>query len=195
MISAVLLAAGESRRMGQFKQLLLLGEKTFVEHCVETLLAARVDEIIVVTGHRESEVRAAAAAGTRAVRFVHNTDYRAGMASSIKCGVQAVPDGSKACLIALVDQPQIGPNVIDQLIDVYENARPRITIPTFKGKGGHPIILDLSLKQEILEMDQSIGLGQVISAHSSEIARVEVFSSDVVEDCDLPEDYERIRNL
>ena len=193
MISAILLAAGESRRMRQFKQLLLLGEKTFVEHCVENLLASRVDEIIVVTGHRESEVRAAVA--TRTVRFVHNTGYRAGMASSIKCGVRAVPDGSRACLIALVDQPQIGPNVIDQLIDVYENARPRITIPTFGGKGGHPIILDLSLKQEILEMDQSIGLRQVISAHSSEIARVEVFSPDVVEDCDLPEDYDRIRNL
>ncbi len=192
MISAVLLAAGESRRMGQFKQLLQLGEKNFVEHCVENLLASRVDEIIIVTGHRESEVRAAVA--TRAVRFVHNSDYRTGMASSIKCGVRAVPYNSKACLISLVDQPQIPPSVIDQLIDVYENARPRIIIPTFDGKGGHPIILDLSLKQEILEMDQSVGLRQVISAHSSEIARVEVFSHDVVEDCDLPEDYERIRN-
>jgi molybdenum cofactor cytidylyltransferase len=179
--------------MGQFKQLLQLGEKSFVEHCVENLLASRVGEIIIVTGHRESEVRAALA--TSAVRFVHNRDYRTGMASSIKCGVRAVPDNSKACLISLVDQPQIGPSVIDQLIDVYENARPRIIIPTFDGKGGHPIILDLSLKQEILEMDQSVGLRQVISVHSSEIARVEVFSHDVVEDCDLPEDYERIRNL
>ncbi len=178
--------------MGQFKQLLQLGEKTFVEHCVENLLASRVDEIIVVTGHRESEVRAALR--SRAVRFVHNTGYRTGMASSIKCGVRAVPDNSKACLISLVDQPRIGPNVVDQLIDVYENARPRIIIPTFDGKGGHPILLDLSLKQEILEMDQAVGLRQVISAHSSEIARVAVFSRDVVEDCDLPEDYERIRN-
>lgn len=178
--------------MGQFKQLLQLGEKSFVEHCVENLLASRVDEIIVVTGHRESEVRAAVA--TRAVRFVHNTGYRAGMASSIKCGVRAVPDDSKACLISLVDQPQIGPDVINQIIDVYENARQRIVIPTFDGKGGHPIILDLSLKQEILEMDQLVGLRQVISAHSSEIARVEMFSNDVVADCDLPEDYERIRS-
>ena len=179
--------------MREFKQLLRLGDKTFVEHCVDNLLASSVDEVIVVTGHRESEVRAAVA--TRAVRFVHNTGYRAGMASSIKCGVRAVTDDSKACLISLVDQPQIGPNVIDQLIDVYENARPRIIIPTFDGKGGHPIILDLYLKQEILEMDQSVGLRQVISAHSGEIAHVEVFSSDVVEDCDVPEDYERIRNL
>jgi molybdenum cofactor cytidylyltransferase len=192
MISAILLAAGESRRMGRFKQLLQLGDKTFVEHCVETLLASRVDEIIVVTGHRESEVRAAV--GTREVRFVYNTGYRAGMASSIKCGVRAVPDSSKACLIALVDQPKIERSVIDQLIDVYENASPRIVIPTFDGKRGHPIILDLSLKHEILEMDQLVGLRQVISAHSSEIARVEVFSHDVVEDCDLPEDYERVRN-
>jgi molybdenum cofactor cytidylyltransferase len=192
MISAVLLAAGESRRMGQFKQLLQLGEKSFVEHCVENLLASQVDEIIVVTGHRESDVRAAV--GTRAVRLVFNNDYRSGMSSSIKCGVRAVLDISTACLIALVDQPQIGPGIVDQLIDVYENAHPRIVIPTFCGKGGHPIILDLSLKQEILEMDQSVGLRQVISAHSSEVARVEVSNREVVEDCDLPEDYERVKN-
>ena len=178
--------------MGQFKQLLQFREKSFVEHCVENLLASQVDEIIVVTGHRESDVRAAV--GTRAVRLVFNNEYRAGMSSSIKCGVRAVPDISTACLIALVDQPQIGPGIVDQLIDVYENAHPRIVIPTFGGKGGHPIILDLSLKQEILEMDQSVGLRQVISAHSSEVARVEVSNREVVEDCDLPEDYERVRN-
>ena len=177
--------------MGLFKQLLKLGEKTFIQHCVENLLASRVDEIIVVTGYREAEVRSAIA--RNAVRFAHNTDYRAGMASSIKCGVRVVADNSTACLISLVDQPQIGPNVIDQLIDVYEDARPRIVIPTFSGKAGHPIILDLSLKQEILEIDQSVGLRQIVSAHSSEVAHVAVSSRGVLEDCDLPEDYERLK--
>src|SRR6266481_5551917 len=106
MIAAVLLAAGESRRMGDFKQLLRLGNKTFVEHCVDNLLASTVEEVIVVTGHREAEVPRAIA--NRPVKFVHNGDYQSGgMASSIKHGVRHVSDKADACVISLVDQPRI----------------------------------------------------------------------------------------
>src|SRR5713226_1154307 len=106
MISAVLLAAGESRRMGEFKQLLPFGDKTFVEACADNLLRSHADEVIIVTGHRETEVRSAV--GNRPVKFAHNIEYRSGMASSIKRGVEAVSENARACIIALVDQPQVG---------------------------------------------------------------------------------------
>jgi len=193
VISAILLAAGESRRMGRFKQLLELGERTFVEHCIENLLASRVGEVVVVTGHRESEVRAALKLAP--VKFAHNASYRSGMSSSIKRGVQAVSDKAKACLISLVDQPRIDTHTINKLVAEYERSSRPIVIATFGGRRGHPIILDLSLKEEILGIDESIGLRQVISAHASEIAYVEVYTNAVVEDCDSPEDYERMKDL
>src|SRR6266481_1581854 len=107
MISALLLAAGESRRIGDFKQLMKLGDKSFVEHCVDNLLASSVGELIVVTGHRESEVQRAI--GDRRVLFAYNSEYRSGMTSSIKRGMRAVSENSKACVLALVDQPRIDP--------------------------------------------------------------------------------------
>jgi len=192
MISAVLLAAGESRRMGAFKQLLPLGGKTFVERCVDNLLASRVDDCIVVTGHREAEVRNAI--GDRPVRFAHNPDYRDGMSSSIKRGVNAILKEARACLLALVDQPQVGPDVINRVIEAYEKDETLIVIPTYEGRNGHPVILDLKLRDEILAIDPDQGLRQVVHAHSNEIVRVEISTDAVLKDCDFPEDYERLLN-
>jgi molybdenum cofactor cytidylyltransferase len=193
MITAILLAAGESRRMGKLKQVLPLGDKTLVEHCIDNLLASRADDVIVVTGHRESEVRAAI--GKRRIRIVRNDDYERGMASSIKCAVKEVSDSAQACIISLVDQPRIDPATINSLIDAYTGGAALIVIPTFEGKGGHPILFDRSLRQEILDMDDKIGLRQVVQAHRDSTMRVEVCNSAVLEDCDLPEDYERISEL
>jgi molybdenum cofactor cytidylyltransferase len=190
MIGAVLLAAGESRRMGEFKQLLRLGEKTFVEHCVDNLLASNVDEVIIVTGHRDSDVRDAI--GNRLVKFVHNPDYRSGMATSIKRGVAEVSDCAKACIISLVDQPRIDTATIDAVIETYASGRSLIVIPTYGQKNGHPILLDTSLRGEILSMDPEIGLRQVVLAHPEAITRVAVSSRAVLEDCDSPGDYERL---
>ena len=190
MISAVLLAAGKSRRMGKFKQLLPLAGKTFVECCVDNLLASRVDEVVVVTGHREADVRNAV--GTRPVRFANNPDYRDGMSSSIKRGVEAISKMARACLIALVDQPQIGSDVINRVIEAYLADEPLIVIPTYEGKNGHPIILDLKLRDEILAIDPAQGLKQVVHAHSSEVVRIEVFTEAVLTDFDFPEDYKRL---
>lgn len=190
MISAILLAAGESRRMGEFKQLLDFDGKSFVERCADTLLASNVSEVVIVTGHRESEVRRAV--GNRPVRFIHNPGYRSGMASSIKIGVQALKDEVRACVLALVDQPQIATDVINRLIETYEKSHPLIVIPAFAGKNGHPLLLDLSLREEILSMDPEHGLREVVHSHASGIARVEVSTRAVLEDFDLPEDYQRL---
>lgn len=199
MITAVLLAAGESRRMGEFKQLLRLGDKSFVEHCVDNLLASTVDRVIVVTGHRESDVRGAI--GNRPVEIVHNPEYQSGMASSIKCGVRHVGNNAEACVISLVDQPRIDTATVDRLIQVYKKAReknaydsgrPLIVIPRFGGKNGHPILLDLTLREEILAMDPEICLRQVVQAHSAAIIHFTVSTQVVLEDCDLPEDYQRL---
>ncbi|HWC76424.1 MAG TPA: molybdenum cofactor cytidylyltransferase [Blastocatellia bacterium] len=190
MISAILLAAGESRRMGELKQLLPFRGKTFVECCVDNLLASRVDEVVVVTGYRHREVGGAVA--NRPVRVVYNEDYEFGMSTSIKRGVASVSSEADACLIALVDQPQISSSTIDRLIEVYEDRHPLIVVPASNGKRGHPIILNLSLRREIEAMDVTQGLRQVVHAHPREVLQVELATEEVLFDCDYPEDYRRL---
>lgn len=190
MISAILLAAGESKRMGDFKQLLPFEGKPFVLCAVDNLLDAGADEIIVVTGHRQSDVRAALR--DRVVRFIHNADYKSGMSESIKCGVQAVSQQAEAILIALADQPQIGAAVIRRLIEVWKRDRPPILVPTFEGRNGHPVIFDIGLKKEILSVDPREGLRKVVEMHRREVLRVEA-DAEVLVDFDSPEDYRRIK--
>ena len=190
MISAILLAAGESRRMGEFKQLLTYAGRTFVECCVDNLLASRADEVIVVTGHREADVRRAV--GARPVRFVHNDDYREGMSSSVKCGVAAVAPQATAAMVALVDQPQIDSAIINGVIAAYETQLPLIVIPTYEGRKGHPLLIDLRLRDELMSFDPAQGLRQVIHSHAAEVLQIEVMTEAVLTDFDYPEDYQRL---
>jgi molybdenum cofactor cytidylyltransferase len=190
MISAILLAAGESRRMGEFKQLLTYAGRTFVECCVDNLLASRADEVIVVTGHRADDVRRAL--GARPVRFVHNQDYREGMSSSVKCGISAVAPQARAMLVTLVDQPQIDSAIINRVIAAYESQLPLIVIPTYEGRKGHPVLIDLRLRDELMSFDPSQGLRQVIHAHTAEVLQIEVMTEAVLTDFDYPEDYQRL---
>jgi molybdenum cofactor cytidylyltransferase len=174
--------------MGQFKQLMPFCGKNFVQCCVDNLLASRAQEVIVVTGHRADEVRNALS--QRSVRFAHNPDYHQGMASSIKCGIRAISDRASAVIIALVDQPQIGTDIFDLLISTYERDRPLIVVPSYGGRGGHPVLLDMRLKGEILAMDPSIGLRQVISAHRRDAALVQAGDQSILKDFDRPEDLD-----
>ena len=189
MISAILLAAGESRRMGAFKQLLTFGGKTFVECCADHLLAAPVDELVVVTGHRATDV--CRALGSRPLRVVHNPDYREGMSSSVKCGVAALAPAADAVLVALADQPQIATATITRVIAEYEQHAPLIVIPTHGGRRGHPLLIDLRLRDELLTFDASQGLRQVVHAHAADVVQIEVMTDTVLTDFDYPEDYRR----
>jgi len=188
MISAVLLAAGKSERMGKFKQLLPVDGKTFVEACVDNLLASRADEVVVVTGYNEAAVGAALAG--RPIRIVNNPYFEAGMGSSIKKGVESVAAEARAFMIALADQPLIGPDVLNQIISEYEDSASLIVIPTYLGRRGHPIMLDAALKREILSMDPDIGLRQITQGHASQIRYVQVDSDSVLMDFDLPGDLD-----
>ena len=190
MISAILLAAGESKRMGEFKQLLPFRGKTFVATCVDNLLASGVDEVVVVTGHRADDVKEALRG--RKVKFTHNQQYQSGMSSSIKQGLRAASADARGCLIALVDQPQIPVEVFRQVIEAYQQRTPLIAIASSAGRRGHPIIFGMRLRDEVLGMDDGIGLKQVIQGHREEVELIEVATQLVLVDFDVPEDYRRI---
>ena len=185
-VAATLLAAGQSQRMGAFKPLLPFGNKTVIESCIDYLREGAVETIVVVTGHRSDEVRATLA--THNVRFAFNPDPNSEMGASIAAGIRELPDTAEATLIALVDHPAVPAHVVSTLIDAWTNGA-RLVIPTWQNRGGHPVLVDLDFKSELLSLSSSGGLRALFENHAREVQRVEVDSPFIARDMDTWDDY------
>ncbi|MGH9803154.1 MAG: nucleotidyltransferase family protein, partial [Blastocatellia bacterium] len=178
MISGILLAAGESKRMQpDFKPLLKWGKRTVVGECVHKLRSSQLADIFVVLGHRESDVRTRLA-GT-GVQYLVNEDYAKGMLTSVKTGLAALGPNTDAVMIALVDQPMVPTTVINKLIEAYGDGSKGIVIPTYNGKHGHPIIVSINHVDEIMKLDEDSpeGLRAFINAHKNDLLEVPVETS------------------
>lgn len=177
---------------GAFKPLLPWGKRTVIGACVENLRRSRLDEIVVVLGHREAEIRPRLAGS--GVVYAINHDYRRGMLSSVQTGIAEISPQSDAMMIALVDQPTVGPEIIDRLVAAYEGGGKRIVLPEHGGRHGHPIVISRDYWDDILRLDAAAaeGLGAFIAAHRDECLEVHIDSPAVLDDIDRPEDYERL---
>jgi molybdenum cofactor cytidylyltransferase len=193
MITGILLAAGESSRMrGAFKPLLKWGKRTVIGECVHQMRNSQLAEIFVVLGHREMEIRQTLAGS--GVQYAINEDYHRGMLSSVKAGLAMISPNADAALIALVDQPMIDREIIDALIAAFIAGGKGVALPTYQGKRGHPIIIAAKYFEEVMRLDEDSpeGLRQFIDQHRGDTLEVPVSTSAVIEDIDLPEDYERL---
>jgi len=188
MISAILLAAGESKRMGTPKLLLKWGQRTIIEKSVDTLLAAKIGELIVVLGHQAREILRKL--GVRRLKAVINRKYRMGMSTSIGRGLGEVGPKSEAILIALADQPFVETDLIDHLIDIYRQNPHGIVLPSYKGERGHPVILDrFRYQEEMGNLTGDVGCRPILNRHPEDIFEVEVESEGVIADIDSWEEY------
>jgi molybdenum cofactor cytidylyltransferase len=184
--SAILLAAGQSKRMGAFKPLLPFGNKTVIECCIDYLREGGVESIVVVVGHRAEEVRKHLEA--HPLIFANNPDPNSEMGASIAAGIRAVPATAEATLIALCDHPAVPASVVSTLIDTWTNGA-RLVIPTWQNRGGHPVLVDLSFKQELLQLTSTGGLRALFDAHPMAVKRIEVDSPYIARDMDTWDDY------
>jgi molybdenum cofactor cytidylyltransferase len=204
MVSAVVLAAGMSTRMGRNKLLLTFRDKPLVVHAVDTLLASKVGEIIVVLGH-ESEKASdrlednadSVSVGTqrRRVRLVENPEYREGLSTSVRTGVQAVSPQAEAIMIYLADQPLLEPEDVDRIIAAFGAAKTEnktIVVPFFKGERGNPVLLDASLRDSILGIVGDVGCKGVIKRYPEKVYAIEMENDHVVRDVDDVQAYERL---
>jgi len=204
MVSAVVLAAGMSTRMGRNKLLLTFRDKPLVVHAVDTLLASKVGEIIVVLGH-ESEKASdrlednadSVSGGTqrRRVRLVENPEYREGLSTSVRTGVQAVSLQAEAIMIYLADQPLLEPEDVDRIIAAFGAAKTEnktIVVPFFKGERGNPVLLDASLRDSILGIAGDVGCKGVIKRYPEKVYAMEMENDHVVRDVDDVQAYERL---
>jgi molybdenum cofactor cytidylyltransferase len=187
-IAAVLLAAGRSRRMGAFKPLLPFGGVSVAEACVKSLRAGGAGEVVVVVGHRGAEVRAALA-HLGGLSFAVNEVAGSEMGVSVARGVEAVSEGAEAVLVALVDQPAVPPSEIAKLIEARRRTGARLVLPEWEGRGGHPLLVDLSLRGELLRLVPEKGLRALCDAHRAEVLRVPAGSPYVARDMDTWDDY------
>lgn len=190
---AILLAAGESRRMGQLKALLPWQGSVLLRHQVQALLDGGVDRVMVVLGHRSGELKSHLE-GVDGVSWTLNPDYLSGKTTSLKAGVEAVKEERprpQDILILNVDQPR-QPETIRKLLDSHRAGNHLITHPTYRGKGGHPIVLNATLLGELASInEETLGLKAVTQRHATDTNNVDLEIPEVLWDLNTPEDYER----
>jgi molybdenum cofactor cytidylyltransferase len=185
-VAAILLAAGQSRRMGAFKPLLPFGNKTVIECCIDYLQHGGAETIVVVLGHRADEVRRQLAG--RDMIFAVNPDPNSEMGASIAAGVGQLPQSCQAVLIALCDHPAVPAAVVSKLIETWKTGA-RLVIPTWQERGGHPVLVDLSFRSELFDLSSTGGLRALFKAHKNGVERLPVDSPFVARDMDTWDDY------
>ena|SRR6266851_5790777 len=188
-VAAIILAAGQSSRMGAFKPLLPFGDKTVIEHTIDYLRRGGIETMIVVVGHRADEIRTHLQ--NVEVIFATNPDPHSAMATSIICGLRELPREARAIVITPVDHPAVPSEVVSQLINEWRDGA-RLVIPTSGDHGGHPVLIDSSFRAELLKLDPNLGLKAFFAAHRSEVKRLAVNSNYIARDMDTWDDYQSL---
>lgn len=186
-IAALVLAAGESRRMGDVNKLTIEVDGTpMVARVVDALQQSRARPVIVVTGHEPERIEEALAG--RNVELVHNPDYAEGISASVRVGIGALDGGVDGALIALGDMPWVSTEVINRLVDAFvSDGEHSIFIPMFGTKRGNPVLWRAQHFPELLALAGDVGGKALFAGRAAAIRYVEVESPGVHIDVDTPD--------
>jgi len=187
LITALILAAGQSKRMGKPKMLLPWGETTVLGQVITTFKAAGIDDILVVTGGARELVEGLVG---DSARTVFNPEFaKSEMLSSVQVGLAGLKPGVEAILIALGDQPQVRERSVRLIVEAYRKSGASIVVPSFQMRRGHPWLVTQSHWDEILQMRSPDSLRDFLYRHAGEIYYVEMEHDSILQDLDTPEDY------
>jgi len=190
-IAGLLLAAGESVRLGQPKQLLAWHGVPLVEHAARTALRAGLYPVVVVIGCRAADMRAALKSP---VTIVENPEWRAGMSTSLRAGLLALPGDADAAIMLLVDQPRLPETHLRAMIDAYEIMKAPIVVSAYRGRRASPALFDRSLFDQLVRVSGDVGGRPVIEANPHQVVQVEAGDELDLADVDTWEDWQRIDN-
>lgn len=191
-LAAVVVAAGQSRRMGRPKLTLPWGNITIIEQVVEVLIQCNLHPIVVVTGGNDREIREVISA--KPVLFVKNTRYESSeMVDSVKIGINSLPPETDAVMIVLGDQPQIHPSVVQAIIDAFHSTHSSLVVPSYRMRRGHPWLVEKSLWQEITRLPEEFTLRDFLNQHNELIHYISVDTSSILSDIDTPDEYSQQR--
>jgi molybdenum cofactor cytidylyltransferase len=190
MVAALVLAAGESSRMGRDKATLGYGGSTFLGTVLKNLGEAGLERVAVVLGHHAEEIRRAMNLGGAEV--VINRHYRRGQTSSLQAGLEALKSPElDAVVVCLVDHPAVSVRTLRRLVDSFRESRAPVVIPTHQGRRGHPVLLARELFKELDSLGSDAGANMVVHKYQAATQFVEVNDPGVLLDVDDPESYRR----
>lgn len=188
-ISAIVLAAGSSRRMGADNKLLLtFNDKTMVSHVIDQLLSSAIDDIIVVTGNDADKVKASI---TQNVRFIDNPDYDQGLSTSVKAGIDALANHCDGVMICLGDMPYIMAKDYNKLLSAFQKGK--IITPTTQGKIGNPLIFSQKYFADFNSLNGDKGARNLLKKYPDDVIEVDLDNEAIFNDIDTPEDYQNHR--
>lgn len=192
MIAAVVLAAGESSRMGRPKALLPIDGVRFIEKIVSSFQSTKVEKILVVLGHNAEEMRQKIA--DLPVLIVVNNEYKKGQLSSLVAAIRDIQSRQSSAeldgiLVHLVDHPYINPILVDVMIDRFYESNKLIVVPRYHGRRGHPVIFSRSLFSELQDTPLDQGAKAVVHAHQKDTLEIDTEDEGVTIDIDTPEEY------
>lgn len=191
-VTAVILAAGQSKRMGQTKQLLPWGETTVLGQTIHNAKASLATDVWVVSGHDAEQIEAITAA--EKVATIYNRQYAAGeMLSSLQTAVRRLPQRVTAVLVMLADQPMVPPAVFDQLLIAYWQGTGGLIAPVYEGQRGNPVLIDRRYFAELLALPPGSAPRELLRRHPESLHLVPVASDSIVQDLDEMAAYERLR--
>jgi molybdenum cofactor cytidylyltransferase len=186
-VSGVILAAGSSSRLGRSKQLLTLDGEPIVRVVVRNALAAKLDEVVLVTGSESDAVLAAV--GDAGQRTIFNSDYRSGQSTSLKAGLREISPEAGSVLFLLGDQPEVGPDIIDRLVDAFQEHGAAIVQPVYGSTPANPVLFSRELFSDLLTIDGDQGARSIVKRYADTVLRVVVSDGPAPGDVDTDEDY------
>jgi CTP:molybdopterin cytidylyltransferase MocA len=190
--AAIILAAGYSSRMGEFKPLMDLDGKTPFRRCIDLFRNSGITEIIVITGYLSDRIKETMEDSIRlkdSIKMVVNNKYSEGMFSSIKAGVKELSKDTDAFFILPVDIPSVKEHTIEKMIESYEKIHDGILFPTFNEKKGHPTLISCTLVEEILTKDPEGGLREILNDHKDKWNYKAVDDRGILLDMDTKDDF------
>ena len=187
MISAILLAAGQSRRMqGENKLTKKIQGIPLIKHSVKNILSSSIDELIVVFGH-ENEIVEKLVEKNERVKFVFNKNFKIGMSSSIKIGIRNLSDKTDYFFICLGDMPFVDQNTYNLLIK-HKN-KSKIIVPTYNGQQGNPVLFAKSMVDQITTIQGDVGAKKILNVNKDKVTNVKIHNESVIKSFNLKENF------
>ncbi|MEW5821850.1 MAG: nucleotidyltransferase family protein [Cyanobacteriota bacterium] len=189
-ITAIVLAAGLSTRMGKFKQLLPYKNKTVITHIVDEIIKSDISEIIVVTGYNKELIEKELV--DHKINLVYNQYFQQGMHTSVITGVNKLSNKTDAFMLFLGDQPEINFNLINNLILFFNSSCKGIIIPSYLNKRGHPVLFDKKYIDVARNTNPDTGLKQLLNDYPEDIEYFISQNDSILFDIDTPKDYNEL---
>ena len=189
MISSILLAAGQSKRMqGENKLLKKYKKKYLINHILNSLVKSKVNKIIVVLGHENRKIKKISLKSKK-ITFVFNSQYLKGISTSIKCGLKKISKKNIGFLIVHADMPLVSKTILNTLCTGLKNSKKKIFVPVYKKKAGNPLAFKYSMIKSFKKITGDIGAKKLIRLNKSKVKFVKIKSKSILIDFDQLKDF------